>query len=69
MCLSTVYLEKDGKVEKVMQDVSHMTSKNDGILLTGMFGEEIFINGHLKSVDFLDGESVLIEPIPEKNYC
>lgn len=69
MCLSTVYMEKNGIVETVMQDVSHMVSKNDGLLLTGMFGDEKFIEGRLKSIDFLDGESILIESVTEKNSC
>ncbi len=60
MCLSTVYVKKNGQTEKVMQDVSRMVSKDDGILLTGMFGEEIYIKGRLESTDFLDGESIII---------
>jgi predicted RNA-binding protein len=53
-------VEKNGQTEKVMQDVSHVASKDDGFLLTGMFGEEVFIKGSLKSMDFLDGESIFI---------
>ncbi len=60
MCLSTVYVKKNGQTEKVMQDVSHMVAKDDGVLLTGMFGEEKFIIGRLESTDFLDGESIII---------
>jgi len=60
MCLSTVYLEKNGTPEIVMQDVSRMVAKDDGLLLTGMFGEEKFIHGRFKSMDFLDGESLII---------
>ena len=61
MCLSTVYVEKEGHAESVMQDVSHMTAKDDGFLLTGMFGEEMFVRGRLKSMNFLDGASILID--------
>lgn len=43
MCLSTVYVEKNGKSERVMEDVSHMVAKDDGLLLVGMFGDEKFI--------------------------
>jgi predicted RNA-binding protein len=60
MCLSTVYMENNGQMETVMQDVSHMVAKDGGMLLTGMFGEEIFINGRLKNIDFLEGESILM---------
>lgn len=60
MCLSTVYVKKNGETEKVMQDVSRMVAKDDGVLLTGMFGEEKYIEGRLESTDFLDGESIII---------
>ena len=60
MCLSTVYVKKNGQTEQVMRDVSRLTIKNDGVLLTGMFGEEKYIEGRLESTDFLDGESVII---------
>jgi predicted RNA-binding protein len=60
MCLSNVYVEKNGHTEKVMGDVSRMVTKDDGMLLIGMFGEEKFIQGQLKHTDFLDGESVII---------
>ena len=69
MCLSTVYIKKNGQIETVMQDVSHMVKKEDGMLLTGMFGDERFIEGRLKSIDFLNGESILVEPITEKDNC
>jgi len=59
MCLSTVYVENNGKSERVMQDVSHMVAKDDGLLLVGMFGDEKFIKGRLKSIDFQAGESVV----------
>ena len=60
MCLSTVYVEKNGKSEKVMQDVSQMVTKDDGLLLVGMFGDEKYVKGHLKRIDFQEGESVII---------
>ncbi len=59
MCLSTVYVEKNGQTEKVMKDVSRMVIKDGGVLLTGMFGEEKYIKGRLESTDFLDGESII----------
>jgi predicted RNA-binding protein len=61
MCLSTVYKDTHGQVTQVMQDVSRMEAMDDGVLLIGMFGEEIFVRGRLKSMDFLDGKSMLVE--------
>jgi len=34
-----------------------------------MLGDEKFIEGRLRSIDFLDGESVLIDSIADKNIC
>lgn len=53
-------MKKNGQVEKIMQDVSRMVTKDDGVLLAGMFGEEKYIEGRLESIDFLDGESIII---------
>ena len=59
MCLSTVYKEIDGEVTMVMKDVSHLETKDDVVLLTGMFGDEIFVKGRIKHLDFLDGKAML----------
>ena len=61
MCLSTVYIDSKGKLKKVMQDVARMEAKDDGFLLADLFGEEVFIRGELKSMDFAAGQSILIE--------
>jgi predicted RNA-binding protein len=61
MCLSTVYKDTRGQLTQIMQDVSHMDAREDGVLLTGMFGEELFVKGRFKSMDFLDGKSILVE--------
>jgi predicted RNA-binding protein len=62
MCLSTVYKDVGGEVTTIMQDVSRMEARDDGVLMTGMFGEELFVKGRFKSMDFLDGKSILVEP-------
>lgn len=61
MCLAVVYLNSgDGKKE-AMQDVIRIEAENRGYRLVSLLGEEKFIEGQLKSVDFLEEHSVLIE--------
>jgi predicted RNA-binding protein len=61
MCLAVVYVNGgDGKKE-VMQDVVRIESENRGYRLVGIMGEEKFVEGQLKSVDFFEDHSVLIE--------
>ena len=59
MCLSTVYIDSNGQLKKVMQDVARMEARDDGFLLVDLFGEEVFIQGELKSMDFAEGRSIL----------
>ena len=61
MCLSTVYIQTKGQRQKVMQDVAKMESNNEGYLLIGLLGDQKFINGRIKRVDFVDDHIVLIE--------
>jgi len=64
MCLSTVYLTSNGQVEKIMQDVAKMESKDDGFILENLFGENKFVRGQLKKVDFIEDNSVILEDNP-----
>lgn len=59
MCLSTVYRYSDGQKEEVMQDVVFIEAKDEGFLLIGLMGEEKFVQGTIKSVDFTDGQLLL----------
>jgi len=62
MCLSTVSIDSKGKLIKIMTDVACIEAKDDGFVLTGLFGDEKFVQGKLKSMDFVDGQSILLEP-------
>jgi len=61
MCLSTVYIDADGHLKKIMEDVSGMKAKDDGFICINLFGEENFIRGRLKSMDFVDENAVILE--------
>jgi predicted RNA-binding protein len=60
MCLSTIYIDSDGEPEKVMQEVARMEAEGDGFSLINLFGEKTFIQGKIKSIDFVDEHSVVI---------
>lgn len=61
MCLSTVYINSGGQQEEVMQDVAYMEEKDEGFLLIGLLGEQKWIQGRVKSVDFVDEHTVVLE--------
>ena len=65
MCLSTVYIQSEGRRIKVMQDVAQMESNDEGYLLIGLLGNQKFVKGKVKRVDFMDDHTVVLEK--EKN--
>ena len=61
MCLSNVfYVDSDGQQQEIMRDVAQMEARNNGFLLTGLLGEQKFVQGEVKSVDFIDKHSVVL---------
>ena len=61
MCLSTVYIQSGDRRIKVMQDVAQMESNQEGYLLIGLLGDQKFVKGRIKSVDFVDDHTVVLE--------
>ena len=61
MCLSTVYIQSKDRRIKVMQDVAQMESSQEGYLLIGLLGDQKFVKGTIKSVDFADDHTVVLE--------
>ena len=61
MCLSTVYIQSKDRRIKVMQDVGQMEYDQDGYLLIGLLGDQKFVKGRIKSVDFVDDHTVVLE--------
>jgi predicted RNA-binding protein len=62
MCLSKIfYVDSDGQQEEVMQDVAHMEARNNGFMLVGLLGEQKFVKGKVKSIDFVDKHSVVLD--------
>ena len=61
MCLSTVYIQSGDRRIKVMQDVAQMESNQKGYLLIGLLGDQKFVKGRIKSIDFVDDHTVVLE--------
>lgn len=63
MCLSTVYvMEKDkNKVtkRKIVENVTKIKKEKDKYLFVTMFGEQKFVHGDIKEIDFLKAEVVM----------
>ena len=61
MCLSTVFIKSGDQQEKVMQNVTRMECKNGSYLLTGLLGDQKFVKGKIKKINFVDDHSVILE--------
>ena len=61
MCLSNVfYVDLNGEQREVMRDVAQMQAHNNGFLLIGLLGEQKFVEGEVKTIDFVDKHSVVL---------
>jgi predicted RNA-binding protein len=64
MCLSTAYIKtsnKGDKIKEVMGNVALLEAEADGFLLTTLFGEQTFVAGRIKSIDFMQDHSIVFE--------
>jgi len=59
MCLATVYVEKDGQQEEVMQDVAWIRPQGGGLQLISFMGESRLLQAQIKSIDLVNGSIVL----------
>ena len=61
MCLSNVfYIDSDGEQKEVMRDVAQMEAHANGFLLLGLLGEQKFVQGDVRTIDFVDKHSVVL---------
>ena len=45
----------------IMQDVAYMEYQKGGFILTGLLGNKEFVEGMIKTIDFVDDHDVVIE--------
>ncbi len=62
MCLTTVYVDFEGRRQEVMKDVAAMEAEKDGFVIIDLFGARKFVQGKIRSLEFVDAHTVLIEP-------
>jgi len=53
MCELTVYILKGNSREKAMEGVTKITTRGDKVLLEGIFGDSMEIEGRLADVDIM----------------
>jgi len=61
MCLSTVYIQSGDRRIEVQQDVAQMEYNQEGYLLIGLLGDQKFVKSRIKSVDFVDDHTIVLE--------
>ena len=60
MCQMNVVLEQDGKLEKIMENVTHLAVTAEGILVSALFEEPKLVkSAWVRNIDFLDGTVTL----------
>jgi len=64
MCESTVYMERDGQREKVMEDVIRLEPTQAGVVLSKLFEPPQTVQGVIREIDFLK-HAVTLVPIDE----
>jgi predicted RNA-binding protein len=60
VCLATVYVERDGDREEVMQDVAWIKTEERGLRLIGFMGEDRLVEGEIKDIDLVKSAIVLV---------
>jgi len=67
MCLSKVYVDRNGERELLMEEVSSMEIAEDRLLCKTLFGEQKEVEGNIREIDFLAHTVVLGKPDKPKS--
>lgn len=59
MCLSKAYVDRNGEIELLMQEIASLEVKGDKLLLTTLFGEQKEIGANIRKIDFMTHSIVL----------
>ena len=60
MCQTSVVLEQETGQEKIMENVTLLEVKEDGVTISTMFDQPKTYHATIKKIDFLDGIVTLI---------
>lgn len=61
MCEVKVFIEKDGKLETVMNNVVSIKPENQRLLMVDLFGNQKYIDAKIKELKLLEHEVILEE--------
>jgi predicted RNA-binding protein len=64
MCLSTIYTVLGNEQNEVMKDVARIEAEGAGFWAFDLFGERTFVEGMIKSVDFVSGTMMIDKSDP-----
>ena len=59
MCLSTVYMNSGNEQKEIMKYIARIEGEGQGYWFINLFGKKKFIEGHIQTVDLLDGHLVM----------
>ena len=62
MCQSSAYMEKEGKIKLLMEDVDLFEASGDQVRLVNIFGEKMEIKAMVKNLSLVD-HKIILEPI------
>ena len=61
MCEAVVFLDRDGELEKVMDDVVEVKPEEGKLLLVDVFGEQKLVSARISRVELMDHRIILRE--------
>lgn len=61
MCESHAYVVREGKEEKILDDVTLLKPEGDQIVLRSLFGDEVKVKGRIEEIQFMDHKILLKE--------
>ena len=59
MCLSKAYVDRNGRMEPLSEEVASLEIKKGKVLIKELFGEQKVIRANIKKIDFLNGKIIL----------
>ncbi len=62
MCLSKVYIDRNGKTELLMEEIASVEIGGDKLLFKTLFGEQKEIEANIRQIDFLS-HSLVVEKL------
>lgn len=59
MCLSKAYVDRNGRMEPLSEEVASLEIEKGKVLIKELFGEQKVIRANIKKIDFLNGKIIL----------